>query len=140
MQPDRRDVRLLIETCRLNDFTCFETYNFISKTWGDGVTSESNIRKLFREFSMSERQTFGDHARSGRPATSVNDDNSGLVQEILSEHPHASVREFEYLTGVPKSTVFRILTDSLSLKCVTARWMSYTLSEVQKAKRVEKAA
>lgn len=53
--------------------------------------------------------------RSGRPRTSTDADNVALVDEFFSENPTASTRRASLVTGIPRTSLRRILKTKLKL-------------------------
>lgn len=82
------------------------------------VRSVSLLLKKLRETGSTDRKP-----GSGRPRTARTDDNIEAVAElILSQEDkpqtHKSGRQIKRLTGIPKSSVFRIIHEELKLKCI----------------------
>ena len=59
------------------------------------------------------------------------------ISDILKDYPYASVRQIERLTGIPKSTVFNILTNSLKYTSRHLKWVPHLLNSEQKKNRVD---
>ena len=53
---------------------------------------------------------------SGRPATSRSDENINVVRELFRNSPEASIRRVSRDTGLPSTTVFKILHKDLNFK------------------------
>lgn len=136
MDVQPRDIRLLVESCRRNNMTVQEAHRFITVAWGQESISESRVYHLYQEFASGQRQSFDDMPRSGRPCSSATPDRAEEISEIVEANPHASVREIEDLTGIPRSTVHRILTEDLAMKPVCSKWIPHFLSTAQKEERV----
>ena len=75
-----------------------------------------------------------DEAREGRP---INTHDIEAVQAWLNEHPSSSVRVISSALGLPVSSVYAILTDSLGLRKFKSKWIPHELTEAQKLKRVQ---
>ncbi|EFN83602.1 hypothetical protein EAI_12402, partial [Harpegnathos saltator] len=61
-----------------------------------------------------------------------NKENIEEVKEILRSDRCMSARLIEEETGIPKSTVYRILTEDLGKRKVCARFVPHTLTDDQK--------
>jgi len=65
------------------------------------------------------------------------EDDIRRVQDIISEDRRRSVREISDLTGICVNVVYRILTDTLKMNKVCARWVPQLLTQDQKTTRVQ---
>jgi len=77
---------------------------------------------------------FLDKPRSGRPYRG--EDDVRRVHEIINEDRRKSVRKISDLTGSCVNVVYRILTDTLRMNKVCARWVLQLLTQDQKTRRV----
>ncbi|KAL4134938.1 hypothetical protein QTP88_006618 [Uroleucon formosanum] len=89
--------------------------------------------KWCREFSNG-RTNIHDEARSGRP--SVSDNLREQVESELREDRRVTVRELEEKLQIPKSSLYRIISDLGYRKC-SARWVPKMLTEDHKRQRIE---
>jgi len=55
-----------------------------------------------------------------------------LISEILKDYPFSSVRQIEEMTGIPRSTVYDILTKRLHYEVRKLRWVPHFLNSDQK--------
>ena len=79
--------------------------------------------------------TYEDTVRAGRPKSSGLRSNVQLIERILDEDTHATVRELEERSGIPKSSIHRIIQDELEMTRVVARWVRKLLLDEQKRER-----
>lgn len=97
--------------------------------------SQATIFRWFRE--LSDRTSFSDEPRSGRPSTSLTVENIELVSNEITANPRQSLRTLSQSLGISKDSVRRILEDSLSLRKVCSVWVPYKLSDSNKRDRIE---
>jgi transposase len=91
------------------------------------------VQQIHAELSMGMDEK---EDRRGRPRTSRTEENIAKVQECINEDASQSLESIEAETGIPSSTVNRILLDDMGLQWKTAHWLPHDLSEDQMAKRV----
>lgn len=134
----------------MEDVSNFEQRSHIKAEFLRG-TPAAQVHRLVEAFkgqAFSERSVYNwyarfrdgqfdiaDGQRSGRPRESRSDANIELVKGILEIDRRWTCEELEELTGIPSSSVHRILTDDLGLQKITARWVPHHLDEVQKDRR-----
>ena len=64
-------------------------------------------------------------------------ENINKILKALKDFPFASVRQIEKVTGIPKSTIFDILTKSLGYTSRHLKWIPHFLNQEQKKNRIE---
>lgn len=82
------------------------------------------------------RESFEDDPRSGAPITSHTSENIDLIRQIVDEDPRVTIDIMEALSELSRSTIQRILHDSLKLRKVTSRWIPHDLTDANKQERV----
>lgn len=87
-----------------------EAMRIFKKTFNKDPPSRQNIAywetKLFETGSLVH-----DRQRSGRPVSASGDDQREIVMQSIDENNQVSVRSLEKSTGIPKSTVNRMIID-----------------------------
>ena len=73
---------------------------------------------------------------SGRPQTSTTGDNVEQVRTVVEEDKRRTCQDIESVTGIPHSTIYRILVDVLMKKKIFAKWVPHLLNEDQREERV----
>ena len=114
-----------------------ETVGLIREAFGEETMSQTSIfewHKMFRE----GRENIDDNERSGRPSTSQTDQNVEKVRKVLYGDRRLSVRMIGEDCNMPKSNVYRILTDELGMRKVCAKMVPKVLTDEQKEIRVLK--
>ena len=76
-----------------------------------------------------------DKERSGRPVSVINQEHEERVQELLEEDRRITCDEIATEIGIIHGSVYKILTDNLGKRKVTARRVPHRLTEDQKPSR-----
>ena len=74
--------------------------------------------------------------RSGRPATSITEENIANVRQIVRENRLLTVRSISVQVNIDRERVRKILTEDLDMRKVCAKMVSIELTEEQKQRRV----
>ena len=69
----------------------------------------------------SGRVSINDDSRPGRPKTSTDERSVQLVAGALEEDRRATCEELSEVTGIPPTSVYRILTNDLKKRKISAR-------------------
>ena len=72
-----------------------------------------------------------------RPFPARNEQNIALVERLVAEDPHSTIRELSEASSVSVGTIHSILHQDLHMRKLTARWVPHLLSDDQKKRRVE---
>jgi len=89
------------------------------------------VYKWVKRFSEG-RESVTDEERSGRPATSRNEENIAKVRQILRENRRLTVRSIAEQVNIARETVRKILTEDLDMRKVCAKMVLKELTEKQK--------
>ena len=81
------------------------------------------------------RVSIQDDPRSGRPVTATDNTSVVIVSTLLEEDGRKSCEETADEANMSTASVFRIVTQTLQKRKVTAKWVPLQLSEEQKAAR-----
>lgn len=134
----KMEQRVNIKFCFKLGKSATETYEMLRKVYGNDVLSRTSVFEWFKRFK-SGRESVEDDKHTGRPKSSRSEGEVEKIREILKEDRCVSTRLIEDITGIPKSTVHRILTDDLGKKKICARFVPHSLSDDQKMGRAEHA-
>ena len=93
------------------------------------------VYKWVKRFSEG-RESVTDEERSGRPATSRNEENIAKVRQILRENRRLTVRSIAEQVNIARETVRKILTEDLDMRKVCAKKVPKGLTEERKQRRV----
>jgi urease accessory protein UreH len=132
MEYDKSSLRFLIETCRRNEFSAKQTHEFINTAWPEAV-SLRRVQQIHAELEAGKEKK--EDAR-GRPRSSRTDENISRVDACVVENPCCCIEFIAEETGIPWTTVRRILVEDLGLEWRIARWLPHKLTDDQKTARV----
>jgi histone-lysine N-methyltransferase SETMAR len=102
--------------------------------FGDAADSKSTVDFWINRFK-SGRQSLDDDHRTGRPSTSVNEENVAAVEELVMEDRRVTVREIARALCISFDSVHSILHNHLGMSKVSARWVPRLLGPDQKLNR-----
>jgi len=123
--------RCVIKFCANANMTPTDTLEFIQRGNQHTDVSRSLVFAWHKKFRDGLDDVF-DKPRSGRPCRRK--DDVSRVQDITSEDRRRSVPEISDLTGICVNVV---LTDTLKMNKVFARWEPRLLTQDQKTTRVQ---
>ena len=104
-----------------------ETVEMLKKAFGDEVLSQSQVYKWYQAFKNG-RQSVEDEPRDGRPSTSTTDDHIAGVRDVLNSDRRLSVRLIAETVGLPKTNVYRIITEQLQMRKICAKLVPKVLT------------
>jgi hypothetical protein len=73
--------------------------------------------------------------KSGRPSTATDYTSEVIVNDILRVDRRRTCEEIAHEARMSMASVYRIITNNLKMRKVTARWVPHHLSDEQKACR-----
>jgi hypothetical protein len=111
MQCTKEAYRFFIVTMARNVFQPTDIHCYLTHAWGDTAPSLPTVYRHFHE----EGESFKDKSRTGRPSTSVTQENVSAVQFLLGEDRHMTVDELADIVGISHGSVYAILTEHLHL-------------------------
>lgn len=128
----------LIESLRRNDMNATEVHNIISRAWPEECLSVVQIRKIMRDFNTGDRETFKRKDGSGRRKSEHRLENINAVRELLDEERNLTEEQIARRLEISNSMVHRILQDDLEMIWFRTKWVPHTLTEGNKAVRVDR--
>jgi transposase len=105
--------------------------------FGDSAPGHTFVYKWFNEFRSGNRDSVKHLHNPGRPVSQRTDANISRVYNLITEQPKSTLL---YLSGellLSKETVRRILVDDLLFSKVCSVWIPHSLTEENKAQRVQ---
>ncbi|GFO12178.1 histone-lysine N-methyltransferase SETMAR [Plakobranchus ocellatus] len=114
-----------------------EIHKQIAETYGEGAMSRSKVYQWCTWFGEGRTSLIDDEPKSGRPKTSINEENTTRVDELIRCDKRMKIHEIALKLEIPKSTVHEIVHDTLGYRKVSARWVPKMLTEDHKLQRVE---
>ncbi|KAJ8953293.1 hypothetical protein NQ318_015875 [Aromia moschata] len=126
--------RMAIKFCVKLEKSAAETIPMLKKAFGVDCLSD---RQIFRKAFAEGREDVNDENRAGRPSTSSSDDNVKRVRDLLNTNRRLSVRLISETLDITKTIVHEIVSESLGMRKVCAKFVPKVLTDDQKARRVE---
>lgn len=133
---EKTDQRICIKFCFKLGKTSSKTIQMMQTAFGDECMGITQIKEWYSRFK-SGRTSVDSDPRMGRPSTSKSVHNIEQVRLAIEKDRRLTVRELEDDLGLPKSTIWEIITSNLGMKRVCAKFIPKLLSEEQKNYRVE---
>ena len=104
-------------------------------TLGGHAPSYATVKKWAKEFKLG-RESTEDAPRSGRPKTASTDENINAIHDLVMSDRRITVRKIAEECRLNYGSVDTILTETLGLHKVSARWVPRMLTLDQKRERV----
>lgn len=123
-----------IETLRGKNPT--EIHSALSDVCGELTVDRSTVSRWSNRF-RGGRVSINDDPRPGRPKTSTDERSVKRVADALEQDRRATCEELSEVTGIPPTSVYRILTNDLKKRKISARWVPHNLTGEQKQKRLD---
>lgn len=139
MNANNETINFFIGVLTKNDIPASQIYSYLTKACGDDVKSLRRVQEIAKEFRDDVRDDFKRKQGSGRPSTTSNDENVEDIRKAIEEDSGISVRDIANQFDMSVGSAFRIITQKLSLKSVSAKWVPHRLTDNQKLQRVERA-
>jgi len=126
--------RICIKFCVANEISCADALKMLQKAYGDSALSKTRAYEWHKAFKEG-REVIEDLPRSGRPSTSLTEDNIKKVKEIVLENRNSSLREISHELKMSHESVRSILINNLNMRRVAARLVPKDLNFLQKRYR-----
>ena len=110
--------RTVIKLFTENGLNATEISTELDNAYKDSAPSYRTVAKWMAEFKDPER-AFEDAARMGRPSAITADENVEAVERIVMRDRQVSIRRVAYELGIPKTTLYEIIDDQLSMMVCT---------------------
>ena len=105
------------------------------QVYGDNAMKKTVVYKWVKCF-FEGRKTVTDEERTGRPATSITEENIAKVCQIMCENRRLTLRSIAEQVNIARETVRKVLTEDLDMRKVCAKMVPKELTEEQKQRRV----
>lgn len=138
MEPTTENINFFVAILTKNDYSAPEIHHLLLNACGE-IKSLRRIQDISKQYRNNERKGASRVQGSGRPRTQTSDENATKVKQLLDEDCTLSIRGISALTDLGISSVYRIVSEKLLLKCVHARWVPHRLTEDHKVQRVKLA-
>lgn len=124
-------LRFYVKTRWILGESATQISNDLTTAYGDLAPSYNFIAKWIRLFKDG-RENIKDDPRSGRPITTLTEDNIELVREIIDDNPYATYVEIEVQTSLSPPTIYSIIHEHLGLRKVASRYVPHNLTQKNK--------
>jgi histone-lysine N-methyltransferase SETMAR len=131
----QNEQRCYIKTEWLRGTPAAQVHRQLVDAYGKDALCQRAVYKWYDRFKSGCTSTL-DEPRSGRPREVRTDSNIELIRGLLEIDPRWTCEEMADLSGIPSSSIHRILTEDLGLQKVTTRWVPHHLDDSQKRQRV----
>ncbi|GFV00354.1 protein GVQW3 [Trichonephila clavipes] len=128
---ERTEQRISLKFCFNLGKSCAETIEMLQKAFKDECMGKTQIKEWHGRLKNG-RTSLDSDPRSGRPSTGTSLHNVERVRVAVEQDRRLTVRELEDEIRIPKSTVWRILTENLGMTRVCAKFIPKLLSDQQK--------
>ncbi|XP_018353100.1 PREDICTED: putative uncharacterized protein FLJ37770 [Trachymyrmex septentrionalis] len=108
----------------------------LTVAFGESTMSKTRVYEWYKRFKEG-REDVEDDDRSGRPSTSITDDNVEQVKKMILENRRITIREVADDVGISFGSCQEIFSDVLSMKRVAAKFVPKLLNFDQKQRRVD---
>lgn len=127
--------RVNIKFCVKLSKTFTETHQMMKQVYGDQCLSRTNCYYWFRRFKDG-RENVNDDPRSGRPSTSTDDAHVSQVNEMVRSNRRLTVREIAEDCIISFGSCQEILTETLGMRRIAAKFVPRLLTQEQKDHRI----
>ncbi|CAK9833775.1 Mariner Mos1 transposase [Anthophora retusa] len=127
--------RVCLKFCFSNKISCAEALKMLAVAYGDSTMSKTQAYEWYKKLKDG-RTVVDDLPRSGRPSTSVTDENVEKVKEIVLKNRRVSIREIAADIRVSFGSVHSVMNDVLSMRRIEARLVPRMLNVLQKEHRI----
>jgi [histone H3]-lysine36 N-dimethyltransferase SETMAR len=134
----KMDFRVYIKMRLLLEIKPADIYNELVVIGGQHAPSRSAVFKWAQRF-QSGRTSVEDDPRVGRPSQVNQDELMERVRAAVLADPQSTVDEIAQDVGISHGSCHKILTEDLQFHKICSRWVPHTLTEAQKAIRVQLA-
>jgi hypothetical protein len=123
--------RYAIKFCAKLGKSDSETLQLLRTPDGDAVLSSAQVLRWHKAFKGG-KVSVEDEQRAGRPSTSRTENNVARVTVVLDRDRRPSVRLIAEEVGLPKTDVYRIITEDVHMRKMCAKLVPKNLSVEQK--------
>jgi [histone H3]-lysine36 N-dimethyltransferase SETMAR len=130
----KTEQRYAVKFCFKLGKTQTETIEMLSTAYGQSAMKRTSVKKWYNRFKSGE-ETVLSQERSGRPSTSVTEDNKSKVDELVRKNRRITVNDMVNEVGISVGSIVSILSE-LGYRKVCARWVPHLLTEEQRQTRI----
>ena len=131
---DKFKCRAVIEYMCIKGLSAKDIYDDMVQTLGATAPCYTTVKKWAAEFKRG-RTSIEDDPRSGRPSEATDVITADLVLESVMKDRRLTLTQLAETHSISRTSVQRILHDTLRMKKVSARWVPRMLTADQKHRR-----
>lgn len=132
----REHQRYFVWVCWKDGNDAAEIHRMLVNAEGDKALSKRTIYRWIEAFDLGQ-STIQDAPRSGRPRDAVLPSNVNIIEDLIKDDPHITVRELQEIVPIGLARIDIILHSELALRKVCAKFVPHALTDENKQKRVE---
>ena len=132
----KSEIRAVVRFLHAKGNNPTEIHSELTSVYGKDVMSKTGVYQWCSMFEAG-RSSIDRAPGSGRPQSSLTQDNIARVDHLLREDRRRSIKDLSNDLDLPNTTVRRILHDELGYRKVSARWVPKQLTDDHKVKRME---
>lgn len=132
---EKTEVRAVIKFFFLKGKTATQIKTKLDAVLTDSSPSLVTVSFWVNEFKRGRTST-SNEPRSGRPKTATTDEMVEKVHKMIKADRRLKVREIVEATGISNDSVYKIATEVLGMRKLSARWVPHLLSSEQKFDRL----
>ena len=133
---DKIEYRVVIKFLTLEGSDYKAIHERLLAVYGSAAPSLSTVSFWTREFKRG-RQSLEDEERSGRPSTSMNEDNVSAVEKIVLANRRVTVEDISSQLNISVGSVHAIIHDELHMNKVHTKWVPRILSSDMRQTRID---
>lgn len=130
--------RAVIEFLAKEGCSAVDIHTRLKNVYGESVVDISNVRRWVKKFREGETE-INDKPRSGRPSTSVTNDNRQRVDELIRGDRRITIYEIADALQVAYGSA-QSMVEELGYRKVCAKWVPKQLTQDLKERRMEVCA
>ena len=119
-----------------NDAT--DIHKMLVNAEGEKALSKRTIYRWIEAFDLGH-SSVQDDPRSGRPRDAVTPSNCNIIEDLIKEDPHITVREIQSTIFLSLDSINTILHDELGVRKLCAKFVLHVLTDENKQNRVERS-
>lgn len=113
-----------------------ETLTLLREAYGAEAMGRTQCFEWHKRFQKG-RSSLEDEERSGRPSSSITEENVEVIRELIHEDRRRSIEDISRIVGVSYGSVQAVLTSELNMRRITAKFVPRLLTSEQKTTRLQ---
>lgn len=138
VDPASCEVRGVIRFLLAKGSSAAEIHRELCLVYGPEIMSDKQVRKWCREFKNGHTNVH-DEQQSGRPSTRTDKIVDQVNQKLRSNRRLTISGLANAFPNVPRTTIYRIVTEHLGYHKLCARWVPKMLTDQHKEQRMRSA-